>query len=52
MWWMDSGKTGLGLDVRLSLGLDVHLSRGGEETAYSPPTDGWEPLSGAALPQP
>jgi hypothetical protein len=42
MWWMDSGETGL----------RVRLSRGGEETAYSPPTDGWEPLSGAALPLP
>ncbi len=43
-WWMDSGETGLRLYVR--------MSRGGEETANSPPTDGWEPLSGAALPLP
>ncbi len=43
-WWMDSGETGLGLYVR--------KSRGGEETTTAPPTDGWEQLSGAALPLP
>ncbi len=43
-WWMDSGETGLGLYVRMSLG--------GEEATTSPPTDGWEQLSGAVLPLP
>ena len=42
-WWMDSGETGLGLYI---------CSSRGEEPAAAPPADGWEPLSGAALPLP